>query len=63
MRKMVDIESARRTALELLASDTGKRLQDLFDEAIADLLKKHGRPTTTSEMVAASARRERKKRR
>jgi hypothetical protein len=63
MRKMVDIEPASLTALELLASDKGKVLQDLVDEAIADLLKKHRRPTTTKEMFAASARKAKAKRR
>ena len=29
-------------------------LQDLVDEAIADLLKKHRRPVTTKEMFAES---------
>ena len=40
--------------LELLAADRKVRLQDLFDEAIADLLKKHRRPVTTKEMFAQS---------
>lgn len=62
MRKMVQVEPASLTALELLASDVGKTLQDLFDEAIADILKKHKRPTTTKEMFAASVRRGRAKR-
>jgi hypothetical protein len=62
MRKMVDIEPASLTALELLASDKDKNLQDLVDEAIADLLKKHKRPTTTKEMFVASARRGKKRR-
>ena len=62
MRKMIQIEPASLTALELLASDEDKTLQDLFDEAIADILKKHKRPTTTKEMFAASAQRGKAKR-
>ena len=62
MRKMVQVEPASLTALELLATDKGKTLQDLFDEAIADILKKHKRPTTTKEMFAASARQGKAKR-
>lgn len=57
MRKMIKVEPASLTALELLASDRGKTLQELFDEAIADVLKKHRRPTTTKEMFAESLRR------
>ena len=62
MRKMIQVEPASLTALELLASDKGKTLQDLFDEAIADMLKKHKRPITTKEMFAASARQRKTKR-
>ena len=32
-------------ALELLAANSMKDLQELADEAFRDLLKKHGRPT------------------
>lgn len=53
-RKLVRFESARLAALDLLAIDTGKSFQDLMDEAIADLLKKHRRPTTTREMFNQS---------
>jgi hypothetical protein len=63
MRKMVEVEPATLTALELLATDKGRRLQDLFDEAIADLLKKHRRPTTTKDMFAQSLRGTRNRRR
>ena len=54
MRKMVNIDSAALRALELLAADRKMSLQDLLDEAIADLLKKHHRPVTTKEMFAQS---------
>jgi hypothetical protein len=54
MRKMVNIDTAAVKALELLAADRKMSLQDLVDEAIADLLKKHRRPVTTKEMFAQS---------
>ena len=53
-RKMVQVEPAALTALELLAADRGVNLQDLFDEALADLLKKHRRPTTMKAMFEQS---------
>ena len=54
MRKMMNIDTAAVKALELLAADRKMSLQDLVDEAIADLLKKHRRPVTTKEMFAQS---------
>ena len=57
MRKMVNIEMATLAALELLAKDRNTHVQDLVDEALADLLKKHRRPVTTREMFAGSLKR------
>jgi Antitoxin-like ribbon-helix-helix len=54
MRKMIHIATASRDALERLAADNGKSFQDLIDEAIADLLKKHKRPVTLTEMLRGS---------
>jgi Antitoxin-like ribbon-helix-helix len=54
MRKMVNIDTAALKALEVLAADRKVSLQDLVEEAIADLLKKHHRPVTTKEMFAQS---------
>jgi len=54
MRKMVNIDTAALKALEVLAADHKVSLQDLVEEAIADLLKKHHRPVTTKEMFAQS---------
>jgi hypothetical protein len=54
MRKMVNIDTAALKALELLAADRKVSLQDLVEEAVADLLKKHHRPVTTKEMFAQS---------
>jgi len=56
MRKMVNIDTAVLKALELLAADRKADLQDLLDEALGDLLKKHRRPVTTKEMFAQSLR-------
>jgi hypothetical protein len=54
MRKMVHIDTVTVAALERLAADKGSSLQDLVEEALADLLKKHHRPITTKEMLSAS---------
>jgi hypothetical protein len=54
MRKMIHIATASRDALERLAADSGKSFQDLIDEAIADLLNKHTRPVTLTEMLRGS---------
>jgi hypothetical protein len=54
MRKMLNIGRATLEALELLAADRKVDLQDLVDEALDDLLKKHHRPVTTNDMFAKS---------
>jgi hypothetical protein len=54
MRKMLNIGTATLEALERLAADRKTSLQDLVDEALEDLLKKHHRPVTTKEMFAQS---------
>ena len=56
MRKMVNIDTAVLKALELLAADRKTDLQELVDEALGDLLKKHRRPVTTKDMFAQSLR-------
>ena len=43
-RKLIAITAETRQALDLLAKDRNVTLQDLADEAFADLLKKHRRP-------------------
>ena len=60
MRRMVHIDTVSLEALEVAANERKIRPQDLIDEAIADLLKKHHRPTTTREMLIASAKKMRK---
>jgi hypothetical protein len=54
MRKLVNIDRSALEALELLARDRKVKLQDLIDEAIADLLKKHRRPVGVRAMFAQS---------
>jgi antitoxin-like ribbon-helix-helix protein len=54
MRKVMNIDTVTLAALKLLAADRKATWQDLVDEALADLLKKHRRPVTTKEMFAAS---------
>lgn len=54
MRKMIHIATAQVDALEGLGRDTGSSFQDLIDEALTDLLKKHRRPVTVKEMLTRS---------
>jgi hypothetical protein len=54
MRKMVNIDTATVEALERLAADRKLGFQELIEEAVADLLKKHHRPVTTRDMFAQS---------
>jgi hypothetical protein len=54
MRKMINIDRGALEALEMLARDRKAKLQDLIDEALADLLKKHRRPVGVREMFAQS---------
>ena len=54
MGKIVHIDTVTLAALERLAADKSSNLQDLVDEALADLLKKHHRPVTAKAMFAAS---------
>ena len=54
MRKMIHVSTASLDALKTLVADSGKSFQDLVDEAIADLLKKHKRPVTLKEMLRGS---------
>ena len=54
MRKMIHVATASHDALQTLARETGQSFQDLIDEAIADLLKKHKRPVTLKDMLRES---------
>ena len=57
-RKLIGFDAETLQALELLASDKKTSLQDLADEAFADLLQKHQRPKTFKDALKQSARRE-----
>lgn len=54
--KRVQFEEETLNALALLSRDSMKSFQELADEAFADLLKKHGRPTSLKDALRRSAR-------
>jgi hypothetical protein len=55
-RKIIAFDAETLRALELLASDSMKDLQELADEAFRDLLKKHKRPSSLKEALRESTR-------
>jgi hypothetical protein len=54
-RKLIEFDAETWRALHTLALDRMSTLQELADEAFADLLKKHNRPVTLTEALSASA--------
>jgi hypothetical protein len=56
-RKLIEFDAGTWHALHQLAKDSVKSLQELADEAFADLLRKHGRPTDLKQALKESARR------
>jgi hypothetical protein len=56
-RKVIAFDAETWHALHLLSKDSLKSLQELADEAFADLLRKHGRPASLREALRDSARR------
>jgi hypothetical protein len=56
VKKRIEFDAESYRALESLARDTMKDFQELMDEAVRDLLKKHHRPVTLKEMLKQSAR-------
>jgi hypothetical protein len=56
-RKLIAFDAETWHALQLLGRDSMKTLQELADEAFADLLRKHGRPVTLREALRDSMRR------
>ncbi len=56
-RKLVELSPEIWLALDLLAKDTGRSVQDLADEAFTDLLAKYYRPASLKEALRESARR------
>jgi hypothetical protein len=57
-RRLIGFDPETWQALDVLAHDRGKTIQELADEAFADLLSKHHRPRTLKEALKRSARRE-----
>ena len=55
-RKLIGFDPETWAALHLLSADSMKSIQELADEAFADLLKKHGRPADLREALRESAR-------
>ena len=54
MRKMIHVATAAHDVMQALARESGQTFQDLIDEAVADLLKKHKRPVTLKQMLRES---------
>ena len=55
-RKLVEFDAETWQALDLLARDSMKTLQELADEALRDLLRKYERPTDLKAALRQSAR-------
>jgi hypothetical protein len=53
-RKIIEFDAETWQALHTLALDRMNSLQELADEAFADLLKKHGRPVELKDALRAS---------
>lgn len=56
-RKLIEFDVETYRALQGLARDSMKDIQELADEAFRDLLAKHHRPVTLKEALRASTRR------
>jgi len=56
MRKLIEFDDDAFRTLKLLASDRMATLQELADEAFADLLKKYGRPPDLKGALIQSLR-------
>jgi hypothetical protein len=56
IRKRIEFDVETWRALDGLAKDRMSSIQELVDEAVRDLLKKHHRPVTLKEMLKASVR-------
>ena len=55
--KRVHIDGLVLDALDLLGKDERRSFQELMDEAVADLLKKHHRPVGLKDALRQSLRR------
>jgi hypothetical protein len=56
IRRRIEFDAETWHALNRLSLDSGKRLQDLADEAFRDFLKKHRRPVTLRDALCESVR-------
>jgi len=56
--KRVQFDNETWNALDLLGRDRMMDFQELADEAFADLLKKHGRPTDLKTALRESVKKE-----
>jgi len=56
MRKKLGIDGYLAGVLTVLAQDLSRPTEDLADEAIRDLLRKHNRPRTLEEAFKQSLR-------
>lgn len=61
MRKLIAFDDETLSALTQLGRDRMATLQELADEAFADLLKKHGVPVDLKDALRRSAGAKRKK--
>jgi predicted HTH domain antitoxin len=61
MRKLIDFDDETLAALTLLGLNRMVTLQELADEAFADLLKKRGVPIDLKDALRRSARIQKKK--
>lgn len=55
-RKLIAFDRETWNAIDLLARDSMKSVQELADEAFRDLLAKHGRPDDLRDALERSAR-------
>jgi hypothetical protein len=55
-RKLIAFDAETWHALQLLGRDSVKSVQELAEEAFADLLKKHDRPVTLKQALRQSVR-------
>jgi hypothetical protein len=54
-RKLIEFDAETWRTLHTLALDRMSTIQELADEAFADLLKKHNRPVTLKEALSEGA--------
>ena len=58
IRKLIAFDAATWQALDHFSREKQRPLQELAEEAFADLLRKHHRPVTLADALTASARRQ-----